>query len=246
MFYFASFMKNPWFQLWEKLRGNLVSKLKDTILFDRTVQKKSYHYEIDRIEQERQRIARDLHDEALQIFGAIQRKYGELLPHNHRDPFIREIEMGQKAIDSAINELHPPVLCKLGLVEALEQYIERFNQSQEMEVHYNIDLHCKLNKRVKLTLFRIVQECLTNILKHAQTKKAEVILRQTKSNRLWLQVSDEGCGFVLEKNSKRYGLIFIKERVEEIEGELTIQSCPNEGTTIICQLDLSSHHLLTQ
>lgn len=190
------------------------------------------------IEQERLRIAQDLHDEAQQIFGAIYREYVHELSQTRQHDFSTEMQTGQKAIDAAINELYPPALQNLGLVAALEDYVSKLNKFKKMEIEFKSMVSPNLDKSIRVALFRLVQECLSNVIKHSGTREAEVIIQQPSSQLLWIQISDDGKGFDVETPSHRYGLAFMKERARQIGAKLDIQSEIGEGTTVICKLPL--------
>ncbi len=218
-------------ELYERLQGK-TEELTGTLAKLRKLNDK----QTDIIEQERQRIAQELHDEAQQIFGTVERNYVQQLSEADQASFHQEMGLGQRAIDSAINELYPPVLRDFGFFQALEDYITKMNQEKKMNIVYKCQCELELPKKVHLSLFRIVQESLTNIYKYAQTKEAEVLVM--KNQTLCIQISDQGKGFDPQRKSNRFGLIFMQERARQIGATVSFQSKIGQGTTIICKLPL--------
>ena len=143
-------------------------------------------------------------------------------------------------------QLHPPALEHLGLAATLANFAEEWSARAFIPV----DLHipglegARLPARMELALYRLVQECLTNILKHAQATDVSLIIER-RAGTVQLIVEDNGIGFdrvAAERNAhatRRLGLIGMQERVAQLGGALTIESEPRRGTTVIVRIRLA-------
>jgi PAS domain S-box-containing protein len=197
-------------------------------------------------EMERLQIARDLHDGPIQNLIAIS--YGlQEIQSDLKDPQQAEVlENIRQEVLSEINELRtitsevrPPVLSGFGLSKAIQAHINQFKQQHpEMEVKLHLEPDGdKLPEQMLLALFRIYQECLNNIARHAQASKIEIRLN-LDDEKVELEVSDNGVGFdttgdffALARRG-HLGLIGMQERSEAIGGQLLIDSEPGKGTLV--------------
>ncbi|MBF0280044.1 MAG: response regulator [SAR324 cluster bacterium] len=211
-------------------------------------------------EEERERLAKDLHDEVIQIFSLLKLKLNAFIraecptagPDTScwlRDNFssCRElIHSGNQTLRQIVNDLYPSILKDLGLVPAIRSHIHDLNQRMDME----IELHAGAEFEewpldIELAVFRVAQEALNNVVKHAKTQKAQVLLGQGDQV-LWLQVEDQGCGADLEKvtdesTPKSFGMFFMKDRVQQLGGKITIHSQLGQGTSIFLEIPQSSY-----
>jgi len=134
------------------------------------------------------------------------------------------------------NALMPAQLTKFGLNSALRQHCEEVSKYSEVEVTFdstgNFDT---IGRKTKTYIFRIVQEALNNIIKHSGATAATVEIAQTKEN-IFLSISDNGKGFNSEKACHGNGLNNMHERTILLQGTFSIQSHPNNGTTIEIQI----------
>jgi len=197
-------------------------------------------------EAERQRIARELHDETGQAMTAIGlglRSIATLL-RGRKGKVAQNLHQLEDLVAHSLNELQriisdlrPSHLDDLGLAAALRWYVGEIQQRAPLKVNVHIEgEHRDLPQEVKTGLFRIVQEALTNVVRHADAETADVYLRYGK-HKIWLDVIDDGVGFSLtlaSMDSKRpsWGLIGMEERTHELGGEFTIDSQPGEGTRV--------------
>ena len=138
-------------------------------------------------------------------------------------------------------ELRPAMLDDLGLVPALRSYVRAFAERNAVTVRFGSrgDVE-KMGSEQKLVLYRVAQEGLTNVAKHAQATQVVVNLRHCK-NSVSLEISDNGKAFSLEKQigsggQKRLGLIGIQERIRLVQGEFALKSEPGKGTTVRVQV----------
>ena len=194
-------------------------------------------------EQERTRLARDLHDGLGGLLTGIKYSFttmkGDLImtPENHQ-AFERSLDM----LDSSIKEMRrvahnmmPETLVRFGLNTALKDFCNDINQSGALKVNYqSIGLdEATLEKSVSITLYRIVQELLNNILKHAGASNAIVQINKTE-DQLSVTVEDDGKGFNTEilNVKKGIGWVNIQNRVEFLKGKFDIESQSGEGTSV--------------
>lgn len=204
-------------------------------------------------EAERQRIARELHDEtgqaltglSLGVRGVANKL--EKMGMERESKYLKTIEKtATEALSDLrllINDLRPPQLDDMGLVAALRWLVERCDRVAETEFALNVHGdEISLPPEVETTIFRVAQEGLNNIIKHSHARTADITLTCT-AGRLTLRIEDDGRGFdpsvVLEPNTTRtaWGLLGMQERANLIDASLTLTSHPSEGTTLILELE---------
>jgi signal transduction histidine kinase len=197
-------------------------------------------------EAERKRIARELHDEtgqALTALAAGLRGISKLMVKNP-EAAISQIDQMQEIsahslgeLRHLINDLRPSHLDDLGLVAALHWQVDQVNKRGNTAVGLDLVGQPRdLPSETETTLFRIAQEGLVNVLKHANAKSARLLLSY-EQDRVQLRVEDDGYGFnpaeILEPQKGRaWGLIGIQERAALLGGEVSIESTPGKGSTI--------------
>jgi len=202
-------------------------------------------------EEERKRISRELHDETSQSLASLL-AYMKVLLSKLTDKKQKELLL--EARDVAINvldglrkmavELRPPVLDDLGIVAAMAKYITNFSNQQNLAVSFSApDEKLILSNEVALTLYRILQESLTNISKHACATAVTVILEKAAGS-VTLIIYDNGLGIrsgALEaaRQKNRLGIYGMKERVELLGGTFTFHSLNAQGTTITVTIPIT-------
>ncbi|MGD8663139.1 MAG: PAS domain S-box protein [Desulfobacterales bacterium] len=203
-------------------------------------------------EDERQMISRELHDTVAQDLSvakmACDLTYGELLGKQQPEADrIQEIcEALQKTIMGVRNmayELRPPLLEELGLVETIYRFCEDFTQMWGLPVDFQSAglKNLKLDHTIQINVYRLVQEGLTNIRKHAAAEQATLKLTAAFPN-IILRVEDNGRGFDVHAraattdNEKRMGLRSMQERVALLNGKMKLQSIPGQGTKVFIKL----------
>jgi signal transduction histidine kinase len=147
---------------------------------------------------------------------------------------------------SLIRELRPTALDDLGLHTALSNYIQEWSQRSTVAIdfHFNGMLNQRLDSQLESTIYRIVQEALNNVIKHANAQNVSVILEK-RGNRILVIVEDDGVGFDVEAlletptRNRRFGLLGMQERVALIGGSVNIESTPGVGTTVLIHIDMS-------
>lgn len=202
-------------------------------------------------EAERQRLARDLHDLVGQNLSALainlniiqtqlQGVAGDLICVRIEDS-ISLVEETTERIRDVMTRLRPPILDDCGLVAALHWYGEKFTRRTGVPVAVECeDPEPRLIARVENALFRIYQEALTNVAKHAQATKVTVNV-DVDARMSRLVIADDGIGFVsvpvIELDEARgWGLLTMKERAEAVGGHCRVESAPNQGTKVIVEV----------
>ena len=200
------------------------------------------HRQVEILEQERRYIAGELHDETGQALTSLLVGL-RLLEKKLHDPdsLIAAIEDMDRTLQNVSENLHrlamdlrPASLDHLGLGAALRQQIESFAETQSVEVKFDaLDITDRLPPNMETLLYRIVQEALTNIARHAQATRVEILL-QKRDNSLVMIIEDNGIGFKTTDalKTERLGLFGMRERAEMLGGELIIESILGKGTTI--------------
>jgi signal transduction histidine kinase len=201
------------------------------------------HLETTR-EDERARLARDLHDELGALLTAakldvarirpkLQQIAPDLLPRVTH--LIETLNSGIALKRRIIEDLRPSTLDSLGLQAALEVLCNEFAERMNLPVLTRLE-PTRLTRSADLTVFRLVQESLSNIAKHARATRIEVSLAQD-DGRACITVKDNGVGFSPGTTGpSRHGLIGMRYRVEAEQGQLSVQSAPGQGTTLFACL----------
>jgi len=199
-------------------------------------------------EQERTNIAREIHDELAQSLTALKMDVSWLdhrLPSDAQSLSEKTKSMG-KLIDSTIQtvkrisaELRPGILDDLGLVAAIEWQAEEFHNRTGISCNVMVDPQdLTVDQDRSTAIFRIFQETLTNVARHARATKVTVGLKE-KAGRLTLRVRDNGTGITEEQiaDPQSFGLIGITERVHPWGGKVRIKGIPGKGTTVMVSVE---------
>lgn len=181
-------------------------------------------------EEERRRVGRELHDGVGSLLTAalLTLKVAEKRPEKLPEARARVAEALEE-VRRLSRELRMPLLDDLGLKEALQRYLEEYGKSG-LQVEARLDLP-PLPKEKEVALFRVVQEALTNVLRHAHAQRVRVELWRD-GDRLFGVVEDDGMGFDPEKTPPSVGLLGMQERVQSLGGSLHLRSCPGHGTRV--------------
>jgi PAS domain S-box-containing protein len=190
---------------------------------------------------ERSRLARDLHDAVTQTLFSTS-MMAEVLPRLwRRNPAegerrlaeLHELTRGALAeMRTLLLELRPAKLLEMELADLLRQLAEAIAGRARVAVSVQIDGEAELPVDVKIALYRIAQEALNNVAKHAQAQRGTIHLRRLP-DLIELTVSDDGCGFVFDRIGPAHlGLGIMRERADAIGASLSVQSQPQQGTTI--------------
>ncbi len=198
-------------------------------------------------ETERQRLARELHDETGQALTSILLGLKPLEDALANHPALADLAQLRELVVNALQdvrrlavELRPAVLDDFGLVAALERLIEGFAEQSEIRVDFHSALgELRLPTEVESTLYRVVQESLTNIVKHADAHNISVSLARREST-VAAVIEDDGSGFDQRAvREESVGLIGMRERLALLDGRLEIESRPGAGTTVVAEVPLS-------
>jgi two-component system sensor histidine kinase DegS len=197
-------------------------------------------------EEERKRVARDIHDGPAQSMANIVMRAEFCLKLMEKNPsavtdelnsLIELVRTSLNEVRKIIFDLRPMVLDDLGLVPALKRYVEQYIEENGIFVEMIVfGRECRLDNSLEVTLFRVVQESLTNIKKHADARDVVVKVEFTQ-NAVSVLIRDNGCGFdkdtVMAKRGRQgYGLIGMKERIELIGGRLDVRTAIDRGTEV--------------
>jgi signal transduction histidine kinase len=239
-------------QLLSSISNQIAVAIENAMLYERLQLKQEkrgelLHLVISTQEEERRRIARELHDEtsqALTILAVKLETAARSLPPSADTEKARLKEIQSIAIRTideihkVIHELRPTLLDDLGLVPAVKYHAE--NYLEAAGVRANVETTGEERRpppEIEIGLFRIIQEAITNIVRHAQAQSARIIL-EFEDTSISACLADDGKGFdlteVAKANDRRrgLGLLSMKERVEHLGGILKIKSTPGEGTNI--------------
>lgn len=193
-------------------------------------------------EEERARIARELHDETSQVLTAYSLNLAALRKTVETNPESKEMidrlqglcrQMSQ-GLYRLVHDLRPAQLDDLGLIPALE-YLQESHRSAELGIEMSVKgKHRRIDPVVETVLFRVAQEALNNVVRHARAKSARMIL-EYKNQEISLEISDTGAGFNVDHPfapPRGWGLAGMRERVEAVGGLLQIDSVPGKGTKV--------------
>jgi signal transduction histidine kinase len=199
-------------------------------------------------EEERQRIARELHDGLGPALASLNIRLLTVRKLLERDghPIAGEIEelaeqtqASMRDIRRLIHDLRPVALDELGLVPALREHLARCEHEHGLAIRFVVDEGKRLPAPVETTLFRIVQEAVNNVLRHAQAQHVQVILTRDDDH-VQVHVADDGQGFDVQRprSGVHIGLWSMRERVEQLGGRFEVRSAPGQGTTVTAVVPL--------
>lgn len=205
-------------------------------------------------DEERRHIARDLHDSVGQLVAALSMNNSMALREVDKvnlgaADVLRQnallVEQLSKGIRTISHLLHPPLLDEIGLMPAIKTFAEGFAERSNVKVAVELSPEIgRLAPNVEISIFRIVQECLTNVYRHSGSETARINISLSQEKLLVVQVSDEGRGIPSEDRTSMslgtnqgVGLSGMRERVRELGGTFEVQSNVN-GTTVTAALPL--------
>jgi two-component system NarL family sensor kinase len=197
-------------------------------------------------DEERRRIARELHDSAGQIIASLGMNVASMMRHATTNPSLREtiddtqdlVQQLNREIRTTSYLLHPPLLDESGLPEAIRWYMEGLAERSNIAIGLKIDGNFgRLPGDIELAIFRVVQECMTNIHRHSGSKTAQLRLSRM-ADKVQMEIRDEGKGIpsykkgVIERHRSGVGIAGMRERIRHLKGEMNIES--DENGTKIC------------
>ena len=207
-------------------------------------------------EEERKKISRELHDVIAQTLTSINVRLAALKKEaaDNTKGLERSIARTQQLVQHSVNivhrfarELRPTVLDDVGLIPALHSFMKDFTKRTGIRMHFKTFTFARIEQLdgdKRTALYRVAQEALTNVARHAQASRAEVRIQKLDGN-ICMKIKDNGKGFPAErvlhaKKKKRLGLLGMRERLEMVNGNFTVESAPGKGTTIRAQIPFSS------
>jgi signal transduction histidine kinase len=206
---------------------------------------------IDVQETERRRISRELHDDLNQKIAMLCLSISKVkrkLPLENSEMIVELDRLRETANDLTdevrrlSHQLHPAVLEHLGLVTALESYIESYADEEQIEVKLVAEIGDeRLPIQTSICLYRVAVEALRNVSRHSEASSAAISVKRL-ADTLELRVSDSGKGFDVEtaRHGGGLGLISIEERLRLLQGTCEIRSTPQTGTTLVARVPLSN------
>ncbi len=209
-------------------------------------------------EEERKRISRELHDVIVQTLTGIGLQLAGLKKAAGVDTksIAENISTTQRLVEQSVGlvhrfalELRPPVLDDLGLIPALRTFLKIFREQTGLHATLTaVAAVEQLHGDKRTVLYRVAQEALTNVARHAQASRVEVKIRKLDGH-VSLEVTDNGKGFqtgsgLPAKTNPRLGLVGMSERVAMVHGKLTIKSIPGKGTTVCVQIPTQASEAL--
>lgn len=199
-------------------------------------------------ENERRLISRELHDEAGQSLTSLKVGLRLLEKQAGVAPVLlatiadlrQQVEGILENLHQLVMNLRPTSLDFFGLEVALRQHLQELSKKYDLKVNFvALGLDQRLPTNVEVNLYRIVQEALTNAIRHSQASRVDVLLER-QNGKAMVMVEDDGVGFDLEElnQGQRLGLFGMNERAEMLGGRLTIESRHQYGTTILVEVPL--------
>ena len=201
-------------------------------------------------EEERLRISRDLHDEIAQTLVGINVQLATLTreaaggPKGLQQKIARTQQMVEKSVEKVhqfARKLRPALLDDLGLIPALHAFMKSFTKRTGVRTSLTAFAAVeRLDVAKRTVLFRVAQEALTNVARHAQASRVEVIIQKLPDG-ICMKIKDDGKSFQVDrvlhgKGRKHLGLLGMRERLEMVGGTFAVESAPGKGTTIIAQI----------
>jgi signal transduction histidine kinase len=201
-------------------------------------------------EEERKKISRELHDVIAQTLTGINVRLAALAREaaTNTKSIDRNIARTQRLVEKSVNivhqfarELRPAVLDDLGLIPALHSFMQHFTARTGVRTHLTACAAVEeLDAARRTVLFRVAQESLTNVSRHAKASRVDVSIREV-SGGICMKIIDDGKSFSVEnvlygKGRKRLGLLGMRERLEMVGGTFDIESAPGKGTTIRAEI----------
>ena len=204
-------------------------------------------------EEERKKISRELHDVIAQTLAGINVQLTSLRDKAalNTKGLERSIARTQRLVVHSVNivhrfarELRPTVLDDLGLIPALHTFMKDFGEETGIRIKLSAFAEVKhVNSEKRTVLYRVAQEALTNVARHAQASQAEVKI-QKLNGAVCMTIKDDGKGFQQDhllhaKKGKRLGILGMRERLEMVGGNFTVTSRPGKGTTVLAKVPLT-------
>jgi signal transduction histidine kinase len=207
-------------------------------------------------EEERKRISRELHDEIAQTLTGINVQLAALKieARDNTRGLQNKISSTQRMVEKSVDIVHrfardlrPTVLDDLGVIPALHSFMKAFTKRTGIHIHFTTFTSGRIERLDTVTrtvLYRVAQEALTNVGRHARASRVDVSIQKLR-RAVGLTIQDNGKSFQVErvlhpKRNKRLGLLGMRERVEMVGGSLRVESAPGQGTTIHAEIPFTN------
>jgi signal transduction histidine kinase len=208
-------------------------------------------------EEERKMISRELHDQIAQTLTGINIQLATLKTEAmvNVKGLQKKITRTQRMVEKSVEivhrfarELRPTVLDDLGLIPALHSYMIGFSKRTGIHIHFRTFSSSRieqLNNATRTVFYRVAQEALTNVARHAQASRVEVSFEK-HPNAICLKIKDDGKSFQVQrvlhtKGNNHLGLLGMRERLEMVGGSFSVESAPGKGTTVRAQIPLTNN-----
>lgn len=237
----------------EQLLESFAASAATAVATAQTVASEGLRRSIDASERERQRWAHELHDETLQelaglkvLLAGARRTEHVATIHARLDAALEQIDTEVAGLRRLITDLRPAALDTFGVKAALEALSERITSTSGLRIELEVDLAYESGRRderlyapIESTLYRLVQEALTNVVKHAEAQQVAITLVE-RDGGIDLAIEDDGRGFDPSDDSDGFGLVGMRERATLLGGTLTVASSPGEGTQVLAALPVEA------
>ena len=251
-----SLMWLSWRRYQQARRELQARQIAEARLLDALEDNRNLAQEIVRIqEEERKHLARELHDELGQYLNVIKLDAVSISEHGGTDArlamdassaIVSAVDHVHSVVGNMVARLRPVGFDELGLAAAIEHCVDEW-RPRLPDTRFDLCVTGQfedLSEPLSLTLFRLVQEGLTNIYKHAHARRARIVLERIKSalngsDELHLTVADDGCGMQSVNRSSRFGLSGMRERVEMQGGTFVLASAPGRGLQLEARLPVT-------
>jgi signal transduction histidine kinase len=230
-----------------RLLQSFASSAATAVATAQTVESDRLRQQVESSEKERERWARELHDETLQHLAAIRinlatalQSGGErraALIESAAEEAMAQLEEQINDLNRLINDLRPAALERLGLAGALEALAEESSARGKLEVEAKVEIEGDPGRDEERLVYRLVQEALTNVVKHANASRIDVVAEEA-GNEIRILISDDGEGFDSTASTAGRGLTGMRERIELLGGQIEVSSYPGEGTQIAASVPL--------
>jgi signal transduction histidine kinase len=228
-----------------RLLGAFANSAATAVATAQTVESERLQQQVEIGERERKHWAQELHDETLQGLAAIRISLAAALQSSGEERSARLEQAATETVDRLeqqindlsrlINDLRPAALERLGLEQAIVALADESASRNELEVEAEVDIAAKLSGEEERVVYRLVQEALNNVAKHAGAGHVGLCARWDE-HQVLIEVTDDGRGFDPAAVASGHGLRGMRERVESLGGEITVSSEPDRGTRVEARL----------
>jgi signal transduction histidine kinase len=203
-------------------------------------------------EEERKAVARELHDSVIQDLLGLNYRLEEIEIDEGSEEQRKEVHAVRKAIRLVVDDLRqlcrdlrPPTIDNHGLSSAITSLVQEWEDRTGIQARVQIDRKLgRLPEWIELSIFRIIQEGLSNVAKHADAREVQLVLKRTPAGQLVIRIADDGRGIQHLPDladlsaQKHFGLVGISERVALVDGHMEIQSTADKGFVLMMEIPI--------